>query len=138
MWFFYGLLKKDMYIAVSFIFILIDIRWHYEIFNFVLWLYEQTPNILGFLFGIAQMILYVIYRNTSLKQQVQPDIRLINLNEVAIDMTAVVVDVVQENVGDEIEIENTNRNTEEEEVDEIKDEDNKQEIVPSTSNIWEN
>lgn len=81
------------------------------------------------------MILYVIYRNTSLKQQVQPDIRLINLNEVAIDMTAVVVDVVQENVGDEIEIENTNRNTEEEEVDEIKDEDNKQEIVPSTSNI---
>nr|AFK47472.1 unknown [Lotus japonicus] len=45
MWFFYGLFDKDNYIMM--------------------------PNVLGFLFGISQMILYIIYKNAKKKVEVE-------------------------------------------------------------------
>uniref|UniRef100_A0A2P2JL49 Bidirectional sugar transporter SWEET n=2 Tax=Rhizophora mucronata TaxID=61149 RepID=A0A2P2JL49_RHIMU len=50
MWFFYGFFKKDPYVAI--------------------------PNTLGFVFGLLQMVLYVIYRNSPKKLVEDPKLQL--------------------------------------------------------------
>lgn len=63
MWFFYGLLRKDYNIAVSSYKIYNLIRcMKYTIFNCI---YMQIPNVLGFSFGVTQMVLYVIYKGAK-------------------------------------------------------------------------
>ncbi|KAH1246034.1 Bidirectional sugar transporter SWEET14 [Glycine max] len=59
MWFFYGLLLKDYYIAL--------------------------PNTLGFLFGIIQMVLYLIYRNAK-PQGLEEQTKVQELNGHIIDV----------------------------------------------------
>ena len=77
MWFFYGLLLKDICIAVSIHIHKINIEWHIVNLTLKLWYIdgffyhcfllgltcEQIPNILGFTLGLLQMLLYAIYRN---------------------------------------------------------------------------
>ncbi|KAA8549207.1 hypothetical protein F0562_000891 [Nyssa sinensis] len=54
MWFFYGFLKKDYFIA--------------------------TPNILGFLFGIVQMLLYIIYKDKKKEVGLHESRRVVDLS----------------------------------------------------------
>ncbi|WOH10654.1 hypothetical protein DCAR_0730123 [Daucus carota subsp. sativus] len=61
MWFFYGLLLKDYNIAL--------------------------PNVLGFTFGILQMVLYMVYKNTK-KNAIEPE----NLPELVQDDPVIIID----------------------------------------------
>lgn len=62
MWFFYGLLRKDYNIAVS----CSNIYNLDEIYIYlIVYIYLQIPNVLGFSFGVTQMVLYVIYKGAK-------------------------------------------------------------------------
>ncbi|XAR61282.1 hypothetical protein NMG60_11034932 [Bertholletia excelsa] len=60
MWFFYGFLIKDYFIA--------------------------TPNVLGFTFGVSQMVIYIIYKDQK-KHLVLPEAKLQELPTVVIDLS---------------------------------------------------
>lgn len=89
MWFVYGLLIKDFFIAVKFadsikaltLFIYLTLAYTKSIYlirkkiknsSYLLSCFPfQAPNILGFIFGTAQMILYIIYKHSN--KQVLPE-----------------------------------------------------------------
>ncbi|KAK6148047.1 hypothetical protein DH2020_018959 [Rehmannia glutinosa] len=66
MWFFYGLLRKDYNIAI--------------------------PNVLGFSFGVLQMVLYIIYKNA--KKVVEEKIPMENHNNLP-ELKEQIIDVVK-------------------------------------------
>ncbi|KAM6541025.1 hypothetical protein CsatB_005472 [Cannabis sativa] len=61
MWFFYGLLVNDLFIA--------------------------SPNILGFIFGIAQMIIYLVYKNAKKDELPQFKLQELSANDVVRERT---------------------------------------------------
>ncbi|KAF8037003.1 hypothetical protein BT93_B0045 [Corymbia citriodora subsp. variegata] len=69
-WFFYGFLHKDYFIAV--------------------------PNVLGFVLGGVQMVLYAIYRKKGKKLVVEPNLQLQELREEIIDVVKLSAAVCQD------------------------------------------
>ncbi|XP_030478477.2 bidirectional sugar transporter SWEET9-like [Cannabis sativa] len=61
MWFFYGLLVNDLFIA--------------------------SPSILGFVFGIAQMIIYLVYKNAKKDELPQFKLQELSANDVVRERT---------------------------------------------------
>ncbi|KAH6794713.1 bidirectional sugar transporter SWEET12-like protein [Perilla frutescens var. hirtella] len=83
MWFFYGLLRKDYNIAI--------------------------PNVLGFSFGVLQMVLYLVYKNAKNgvqeKQQLPADIEMkIEESNLPTELKEQIIDVVKQQGGIDLEI----------------------------------
>lgn len=84
-WFFYGLMIRDLNIAVSpLINIPLQCLMLYHTIKTLNYLpfYRQIPNVLGFIFGVLQMVLYMIYKNP--KKAVEP--KLHELSEHVVDV----------------------------------------------------
>ncbi|KAF4355707.1 hypothetical protein F8388_001065, partial [Cannabis sativa] len=73
MWFFYGFLVKDFYVAASISFsyiyknnnIITNLTNHLLIYLFFVLNYTQLPNVLEFFLRISQMILYFLFKNAK-------------------------------------------------------------------------
>ncbi|GAA0171228.1 hypothetical protein LIER_25313 [Lithospermum erythrorhizon] len=74
MWFFYGLLRKDYNIAI--------------------------PNVLGFTFGVAQMILYLIFKNKKKDEDVEQKLQGIETEMVKVIEETKIPDELKEQVID--------------------------------------
>ncbi|KAL4383453.1 hypothetical protein GQ457_15G022070 [Hibiscus cannabinus] len=71
-WFLYGFSLRDFYIAVRINLYIYTFGLLFNSFHYRFLIMLQTPNILGFSFGVTQMILYVIYRGGT-KELVLPE-----------------------------------------------------------------
>ncbi|XP_076932804.1 bidirectional sugar transporter SWEET9-like [Bidens hawaiensis] len=98
MWFFYGFLIKDYFVA--------------------------TPNVLGFLFGVTQMVLYVIYKNKN--KQVRPIVPIVEPKDEPVVTPVVslraILEMLEKPVVETVELEVVLEMPEETEVDEDEDE----------------
>ncbi|KAL4383679.1 hypothetical protein GQ457_15G022100 [Hibiscus cannabinus] len=71
-WFLYGFSLRDFYIAVRINLYIYTFGLLFNSFHYCFLIMLQTPNILGFSFGVTQMILHVIYRGGT-KELVLPE-----------------------------------------------------------------
>lgn len=56
----------------------------------------QVPNVLGFVLGVVQMVLYAIYRKNAKKVVVEPNLQLQELREEIIDVVKLSAAMFQE------------------------------------------
>lgn len=72
MWFAYGLFLHDICIAVSIYFLMFFFgkKGYWYVLNGLL----QIPNVVGFILGLVQMVLYGVYRNSGEKLDIEKNV----------------------------------------------------------------